>query len=152
MATVTFLGAAQEVTGSCHLLESPALGRVLLDCGMHQGGRDIKRLADEHFQFNPAQIDAVILSHVHIDHSGLLPKLIRDGFNGPIYCTQASNDLLGIMLYDSVSLYTRDLKYQNLRRARKGKKALAAEYTKKDVNTVLKLLKPCSYASASSIS
>jgi len=152
MATLSFLGAAQEVTGSCHLLESPALGRVLLDCGMHQGGRDIKRLANEDFQFDPAQIDAVILSHVHIDHSGLLPKLVGNGFNGPIYCTKASSELLGIMLYDSVGLYLRDLEYQNLRRARRGEPALEAEYTKKEVKHALTLLKPCPYNSVDSLS
>ena len=149
---VEFLGAAGEVTGSCHLLESPALGRVLLDCGMHQGGRDIKRLANEDFQFDSVQIDAVILSHVHIDHSGLLPKLVGNGFNGPIYCTKASSELLGIMLYDSVGLYLRDLEYQNLRRARRGEPALEAEYTKKEVKHVLTLLTPCPYNSVDSLS
>ena len=75
MATITFLGAAQEVTGSCHLLESPALGSVLLDCGMHQGGDAVERIQDEEFAFEPASIDAVLLSHAHLDHCGMLPKL-----------------------------------------------------------------------------
>jgi metallo-beta-lactamase family protein len=119
---------------------------------MHQGGSAIERLANEHFQFDPTQIDAVILSHVHIDHSGLLPKLVGGGFNGPIYCTKASSELLGIMLYDSVGLYLRDLEYQNLRRARKGEPAQKAEYTKKEVKQVLKLLKPCPYISVNSLS
>ena len=77
MATITFYGAAQEVTGSCHLLESPSIGRVLLDCGMHQGGDAVERIRDEEFQFDPAEIDAVVLSHAHLDHSGLLPRLKR---------------------------------------------------------------------------
>ena len=70
MATITFFGAAQEVTGSCHLLEGPGVGRVLLDCGMHQGGDAVDRIQDEEFAFDPATIDAVVLSHAHLDHSG----------------------------------------------------------------------------------
>ena len=77
MATIQFLGAAQEVTGSCHMLHSAAVGRVLLDCGMHQGGDAVERLSQEWFGFDPAEIDAVILSHAHLDHSGLLPKLVH---------------------------------------------------------------------------
>ncbi len=145
MATIKFLGAAQEVTGSCHLLESPALGRVLLDCGMHQGGSAIKRIADERFQFDPEQIDAVVLSHAHIDHSGLLPKLVHDGFSGTIYCTEASAELLDIMLNDSVNLYQRDLDKQNVRRARKGQKPLQPQFVIEDVQQVLKLCRPHPY-------
>ena len=117
MASVRFLGAAQEVTGSCHLLSSPAVGKVLLDCGMHQGGDAVDRLRDERFGFQPAEIDAVILSHAHIDHSGLLPKLVSEGFRGPIYCTRATADLLQVMLNDAAGLYERDLERENLRRA-----------------------------------
>ena len=94
MATITFHGAAQEVTGSCHLLDSPALGRVLLDCGVRQGGDALGRIQDEGFPFEPGSIDAVILSHVHLDHSGLLPTLVKQGFDGPIYCTDSSRGLL----------------------------------------------------------
>lgn len=137
MATITFLGAAQKVTGSCHLLESNATGQVLLDCGMHQGGDTIERLKSEDFQFNPAQISAVVLSHAHLDHSGLLPKLAHQGFRGAIYCTEATRDLLEIMLKDSAGLYLRDLERENLRRARKGKPAIQPEYSKHDVKQVL---------------
>ena len=105
MATIRFIGAAQEVTGSCHLLESTALGKILLDCGMHQGRDAIDRLKSESFAFDPTEIDAVILSHAHLDHSGLLPKLVHDGFTGHIYCTEASIDLLEIMLLDSLGIY-----------------------------------------------
>ncbi|MCF7982192.1 MAG: MBL fold metallo-hydrolase [Pseudomonadales bacterium] len=145
MATLKFLGAAQEVTGSCYLLESPALGRIILDCGMHQGGDAVERINKEQFEFDPAQIDAVILSHAHLDHSGLLPKLVHEGFLGPIYCTEATADLLDIMLKDSVGLYQRDLDRHNLRRARKGLKALKPEYLKKDVFKVLTLCQPQPY-------
>ena len=81
MAKVTCLGAAQEVTGSCHLLESEATGSVILDCGMHQGGDAIKRIQKDNFDFNINELDAVILSHAHLDHSGLLPKLVSKGFS-----------------------------------------------------------------------
>ena len=145
MATLKFIGAAQEVTGSCYLLESTALGRVILDCGMHQGGSAIERLADEHFTFSPQEIDAVILSHAHLDHSGLLPRLVHDGFKGPIYCTEATADLLKIMLLDSVNIYENDLKRTNLRRARKGEKPLKPQYVKSDVTKTLKRCKPQRY-------
>lgn len=137
MATLTFLGAAQEVTGSCHLLESSALGRVLLDCGMHQGGDAVVRVSKEHFHFDPASIDAVILSHAHLDHSGMLPKLVHEGFGGPIYCTAASADLLRILLKDAVGLYQRDLERENIRRARAGRKLIKPEYDMEDVEETL---------------
>ena len=89
MATITFLGAAQEVTGSCHLLEGPGVGHVLLDCGMHQGGDAVQRIQDEEFAFDPGTIDAVILSHAHLDHSGLLPRLYHEGFRGVRYFAPA---------------------------------------------------------------
>ena len=145
MATLKFLGAAQEVTGSCYLLESSVFGKILLDCGMHQGGDDSNHDKDDNFAFNPAVIDAVVLSHAHIDHSGLLPKLVHDGFKGSIYCTEATAELLDIMLRDSVSLYERDLERENVYRARKGKELLEAKYVKADVEKVLKLCRTQEY-------
>lgn len=145
MARLTFLGAAQEVTGSCYLLESPALGRVLLDCGMHQGGDAVKRLQKDNFDFDPASIDAVILSHAHLDHSGLLAKLVHQGFSGPIHCTSATADLLAIMLRDAAGLYERDLERINLVRRRKGRRALHADYSMADVDRLLKLCQRHSY-------
>ena len=109
MPTLTCFGAAREVTGSCHLLESAGEFRLLLDCGMHQGGDDVKSAEQEKIQFDPRSIDAVVLSHGHLDHSGLLPKLVRQGFSKPIYCTSATADLLKILLWDSWGLYQRDL-------------------------------------------
>lgn len=137
MATLTFFGAAQEVTGSCHLLESPSLGRVLLDCGLHQGGDAIKRIQDEHFVFDPAAIDAVILSHGHLDHSGLLPKLYHDGFRGRVLCTHATAELLKVMLMDSVGLYLRDLERENLRNSRRGRPLVYPVYDQGDVTAIL---------------
>lgn len=137
MATLTFLGAAQEVTGSCHQLRSDSTGTLLLDCGMHQGGDAVDRVRDEQFKFDPAAIDAVVLSHAHLDHSGLLPKLIHEGFSGPILCTHSTLELLDIMLRDSVGLYLRDLEHKNLRNARRGKPEEPADFTLEDVEQVL---------------
>ena len=145
MADLTFLGAAQEVTGSCHLLESPALGRVLLDCGMHQGGDAVERIQDEQFDFDPTNIDAVLLSHAHLDHSGLLPRLYREGFRGEIVCTGATAELLDVMLHDSVGLYLRDLERSNVRRARRGLPPVDAVFGQEDVTGVLSLCKGCAY-------
>lgn len=145
MATLQFLGAAQEVTGSCYLLKSPVLGSFLLDCGMHQGGSATERISDEQFSFDASQIDGVVLSHAHLDHSGLLPKLVHDGFRGPIYCTKATADLLEILLHDSASLYLRDLEYKNRRLERRGKKLQQPVYDKNDVVKALKLCETESY-------
>ncbi len=152
MATIKFLGAAQEVTGSCHLLESPGTGKILLDCGMHQGGKAIERQEKEQFAFEPREIDAVVLSHAHLDHSGLLPKLVHEGFDGPIYCTKATSELLGIMLRDSYGLYKRDLERKNLRNKRRGDKPVKASYTEKDVTRALSLCEPKPYEQAFPIS
>lgn len=145
MATITFYGAAQEVTGSCHMLESPACGKVLLDCGLHQGGDAVERIHNERFAFNPADIDAVVLSHAHLDHCGMLPLLVHRGFEGPIYCTRATADLLPIMLHDAAGLYLRDLERDNLRARRKGRKEREPIYDMGDVEEVLARLKAIPY-------
>lgn len=145
MATITFHGAAQEVTGSCHLLESPAIGRVLIDCGMHQGGDAVERIQDERFDFDPGSIDAVLLSHAHLDHSGMLPRLFHEGFRGGIYCTRATAELLDVMLHDSVGLYLRDLERTNVRNARRGRPEIEAVFDMDDVEGVLGLCRGHSF-------
>jgi metallo-beta-lactamase family protein len=145
MATITFFGAAQEVTGSCHLVESPAIGRVLLDCGMRQGGDDRDDADEKHFDFAPDSIDALILSHAHIDHSGMIPLLVHKGFKGPIYCTRATCRLLKVMLEDAVGIYEKDFEYENLRRLRRGDKPLKPAWTRDDVHKALKLCEPIRY-------
>src|SRR6478609_8333261 len=110
--TVTFLGAAQTVTGSMHLLEA-AGQRVLLDCGMFRGPRDEARQRNSRFPFEPTSIDAVILSHAHVDHCGNLPNLIRQGFSGPIYCTPATRALAAVMLGDAAKIQEEDANYLN---------------------------------------
>ncbi len=145
MASLRFLGAAQQVTGSCYLLETPYLGKVLLDCGMHQGGDDVHRLGKEAFAFDPTTIETLFLSHAHLDHSGLIRLLVHNGFEGDIYCTNGSSKLLPVMFNDAVGLYERDLKHENRRRQRKGKKLLEPIYTKQDVEKALSLIKPLRY-------
>ncbi len=134
---IQFFGAAQTVTGSKHLLTLESGYKVLLDCGMFQGmgPEGIKRNQD--FGFDAAEVDCVILSHAHIDHSGLLPKLYAEGFNGKIYCTPATADLCGIMLRDSAFIQVSDLKYINRRRAKKGESLLNPLYTMEDAEAVL---------------
>ena len=152
MATIKFFGAAQEVTGSCHLLESPSIGRILLDCGMHQGGGRTNRINGEGFLFDPATIDAVVLSHAHLDHSGMLPKLVSEGFRGPIHCADATADLLKIMLFDSFGIYTNDLARENRQLARKGKLLLEPDYTEEDVEKALSLCQTHRYQQAFTLS
>ncbi|MGD8711345.1 MAG: MBL fold metallo-hydrolase, partial [Thiohalophilus sp.] len=102
MPNLQFLGATGEVTGSAYLLRTEH-STILLECGMHQGhGADEANEAE--FAFRVADIDAVVLSHAHLDHSGLLPKLVKQGYRGPIYMTQATHDLVDIMLHDAAFL------------------------------------------------
>ena len=145
MATIRFLGAAQEVTGSCHLLQSASFGRILLDCGLQQGGDALERMSGGWTGFTPADIDAVILSHAHMDHSGLLPKLVHDGFRGPIYCTPATAELLVIMLHDAAGLYERDLERETRQRLRRGLPPLVPEYSSADVEKALRACRSHSY-------
>lgn len=106
--TLTSYGAAGEVTGSKHLLETPTGSRILLDCGLFQGKREVAAHKNCDFGFNPGSIDAVIISHAHIDHTGLLPKLAKDGFKGPIYATQGTVELCEPMLMDSARIQRED--------------------------------------------
>lgn len=141
---IRFLGAAREVTGSCYLIETPDL-RFLVDCGMVQGGREAPARNRKPFDFDPQKIDFVLLTHAHIDHSGLLPKLTRAGFNGPIYTTEATANLLGVMLPDSAHIQEADAE-RAMRKARRGKGAAAAPiYTKKDAQDCLRQVRAVSY-------
>ena len=97
---IKFLGAASSVTGSCYLITTDQR-KILLDCGMFQGSDDMDEWNKEPFDFNPEELDVVLLSHAHIDHSGRLPLLVKRGFKGKIYCTDATADLLEVMLRDS---------------------------------------------------
>ena len=148
--SLTSLGGAQEVTGSCHLLEV-AGRRILLDCGMHQGSDAVSRMKKETFQFDPRRIDAVVLSHAHLDHSGLLPRLVRKGYRGPIYCTGPTRNLLAVMLEDAANIYLRDLEQQNLRRKRKGAREQKSEYDMDDVLHALEQCQPLDYYQSAAV-
>lgn len=113
---ITFCGAAGEVTGSQHLIECGKL-KVLLDCGLFQGHRAESRRKNETFFHNPADLDAVILSHAHIDHCGNLPGLYREGYRGPVLCTEATADVADIMLQDSVHIQAEDARHLEKQRA-----------------------------------
>src|SRR5271167_2883809 len=116
-ATVTFWGAARTVTGSMHCVD--ACGQtLLLDCGLFQGHRAESRRRNQEFPFRPKDIDAVLLSHAHVDHCGNLPNLVRQGFAGPIYCTPATRALAAVMLGDAAKIQEEDANYLNRKRAK----------------------------------
>ncbi len=127
---VTFFGAAQSVTGSMHLVES-ANQRILLDCGLHRGPRDEARTLNRHFPFDPTALDAVILSHAHVDHCGNLPNLVKQGYQGPIYCTPATRDLIAVMLADSARIQEEDAAVAGVV-GRRGPSSRAPLYTRSD--------------------
>src|SRR5688500_5292932 len=112
MATLTFLGAARTVTGSKYLLEHGGR-RVLVDCGLFQGLKQLRLRNWDPFPLDPAAVDAVVLTHAHIDHSGYLPALARLGFRGAVYATEATRDLCGLLLPDSGHLQEEDAFYAN---------------------------------------
>lgn len=113
---IGFWGAAGTVTGSRFLLDG-SLGRILVDCGMFQGGKQIRKRNWEQFPAEPASINAVILTHAHIDHSGFLPAFVRDGFSGPIYCTPATAELLELLLRDSAHLQEEEARFANKKKS-----------------------------------
>ncbi|WP_395336678.1 MBL fold metallo-hydrolase [Novosphingobium sp. BL-8H] len=129
--TLTFNGAARTVTGSCHLFD---LGgrRLLVDCGLFQGSRTLEGLNAAPLPFKPKEIDAVILTHAHIDHSGLLPRLVAEGFTGPIWCTGPTADLLEFMLADAGRIQEADTARRNHRRDRAGETPFQPLYTEAD--------------------
>ncbi len=136
MMEIEFVGAAREVTGSCHLIRAGGQ-RILLDCGLIQGPpREEKRNRDP-FPFDPAAIDAVILSHAHIDHSGRIPLLVRDGFRGPVYCHPACLDLGRIMLKDAAYLNEKETDWLNRKRERKDLPLIEPLYTMQDAERAL---------------
>lgn len=128
---IQFWGAARTVTGSMHLVEAHGR-RLLLDCGLYQGRRKEAFERNRSMPFDASTIDAVILSHAHIDHSGNLPSLVRAGFRGCIYATSATRDLCAYMLVDSAHIQEQDVKYVNRRRRRKGQTPFEPLYTKED--------------------
>ncbi|MBP3400250.1 MAG: MBL fold metallo-hydrolase [Selenomonadales bacterium] len=141
---LTFCGAAQVVTGSCFLLETEGK-KYLIDCGMFQGSKTVRSYNYRDFLFAPNSIDAVLLTHAHIDHSGLLPKLCRQGFKGMIYTTKATRDLCAIMLPDSAHIQEYDAMQENRKRERNGKEAVQPMYTVDDAYACLQHFKAVHY-------
>ena len=132
-----FCGAAGTTTGSQHLLEVNGQ-KILLDCGLYQGRRKEAYDKNKEFLFNPAELDAVVLSHAHIDHSGNLPNLTNSGFSGPIYATFATRDLCSVMLPDSAKIQKYDLEWINKRRKRDGMEPAQELYTMQDAEQCLR--------------
>lgn len=141
---VQFWGAAQTVTGSMHLVHFGDK-RILLDCGLYQGKRSEAYDRNRKLPFDAKSIDAVILSHAHIDHTGNLPSLIRAGYRGPIYATSATRDLCAIMLLDSAKIQTSDVKYVNKKRAKQGLKAFKPLYETVHAVETLRLFRTVEY-------
>lgn len=142
--SIQFVGAAGEVTGSCHLI-TVGNQRLLLDCGMIQGGHQDEARNREPFPFDPRSIDAVVLSHAHIDHSGRLPLLVKNGFRGPIYTHRASRDLCRVMLLDTAFLNEKDADWENKKRERKGLEHIEPLFTVNDAKIALRRFKGLVY-------
>lgn len=142
--TIRFCGAARTVTGSCYLFES-ASGRFLVDCGLFQGQKTLKELNYGAFPFRPSDIDAVLLTHAHIDHSGLLPKLVRNGFAGHILATRGTIDLCSYMLPDAGSIQESEVAALNRRNAARGRAEVVPIYTQADAVASLQLFTPVDY-------
>ncbi|MFO1109162.1 MAG: MBL fold metallo-hydrolase [Bradyrhizobium sp.] len=144
--TLRFCGAARTVTGSCYLIET-ASGRFLIDCGLFQGQKTLKELNYGAFPFRPADIDAVLLTHAHIDHSGMLPKLVREGFEGNILATRGTIDLCSWMLPDAGSIQEAEVAALNRRNAARGRGDVTPIYTQADAVASLRQFRPVDYES-----
>lgn len=141
---IQFCGASSGVTGSCHLITTENY-KILLDCGQFQGGKAQEALNYEEFPFNPAEIDYLILSHAHIDHCGRIPLLVKRGFRGDIYCTDATADLLDVMLKDSGYIHEKEAEWKNRKNERAGRAFVEPLYTFNDAVESLKFVKPVLY-------
>lgn len=150
MASLKFIGATQQVTGSCYLLET-ANSTVLLECGMYQGSHQDESRNRQAFPFDISQLDAVIISHTHLDHCGLLPKLVKDGYQGPVFMTPATNDLIEVMLNDAAFLAMKDVEWENRQLLRAGKELIEPLYTDKDVAETLRLREVHPYAQSTNV-
>lgn len=141
---IKFCGAAEGVTGSCHLLATDS-HKILLDCGQYQGGKAQDEMNFMPFPFAVNDVEAVVLSHAHIDHCGRLPLLVKRGYEGPIYTTKATADLLEVMLKDSAYIHEKEAEWKNKKADRLGRKHVEPLYTIEDAEDALKLVKPVLY-------
>ncbi|WP_374165814.1 MBL fold metallo-hydrolase RNA specificity domain-containing protein [Arcticibacter sp. MXS-1] len=143
--TITFHGAARCVTGSKHLIKLNNGTQILLDCGLFQGmGQETDEL-NGHFGFDPGKVDYLILSHAHIDHCGLIPRMVAEGFKGTIFCTAPTMDLARVLLNDSAGIQQQDADYLNEDRKKKGLKLIEPLYTEDDVMEAMRLFKIVDY-------
>ncbi|WP_462324376.1 MBL fold metallo-hydrolase RNA specificity domain-containing protein [Desulfoplanes sp.] len=142
---VKFCGAARTVTGSCYILGA-AGHRFAVDCGMHQGNREIEKRNQNRIDvYQPDVLSFVLLTHAHIDHSGLLPHIVRNGFSGPIYTTPPTRDLLEIMLKDSAHIQEMEARWENKRRQRHGKEPVDPLYDQEDAQRTIPMIEPVDY-------
>lgn len=141
---IQFCGASTGVTGSCHLVTTEH-HKILLDCGQFQGGKAMEAMNYEAFPFDPAEIDYMVLSHAHIDHCGRIPLLVKRGFKGDIYCTDATADLLEVMLKDSGYIHEKEAEWKNRKNERAGRPLVEPLYTCNDAVESLKFVKPVLY-------
>lgn len=144
--TLRFCGAARTVTGSCYLVET-ASGALLIDCGLFQGQKTLKELNYAAFPFRPSDIRAVLLTHAHIDHSGMLPKLVREGFEGSIFATRGTADLCSWMLPDAGNIQEAEVATLNRRNAARGRADVTPIYTQADAVASLRSFRPVDYES-----
>jgi metallo-beta-lactamase family protein len=142
---ITFHGAAQTVTGSKHLIQLNNGTKILLDCGLFQGQGSHTDEMNRDFGFDPKSVNYLVLSHAHIDHSGLIPRLVAQGFTGDIICTPATYSLCKILLQDSAKIQENDIRYANKRRAKNGQKLFEPLYTMQDALTALAFFKKVKY-------
>jgi metallo-beta-lactamase family protein len=142
---IQFLGATETVTGSKHLVKTENGFTILLDCGLYQGmGKETETL-NRNLDVTASEIDVVILSHAHIDHSGNLPLLVKNGFLGSIFCTPPTLEVVEVLLYDSAKIHESDIKYVNKKREKRGEEPLVPLYTSKDVDHCMKHFKTVPY-------
>ena len=141
---IKFLGAALSVTGSCHLVTTDHC-KFLLDCGLFQGSEALEELNYQAFDFNPEEIDFMILSHAHVDHCGRIPLLVKQGFKGQIYCTGATAEIADIMLQDSGNIHEMDAKWINKRTTRSGQRQVHPLYTQEDAARCTQYFFPVAY-------
>ena len=141
---IQFMGAARTVTGSCHVIETEHC-RFAVDCGMHQGNSEIDKRNYASRDYRPDELDFILLTHAHIDHSGLVPRMVREGFNGPVYCTEPTLDLLRIMLLDSAHIQVMETEWASRKRARRSLPEIAPLYDEADAADAIALLRSTPY-------
>ena len=141
---IKFLGAAMSVTGTCHLITTDKY-KILLDCGQFQGSKALEELNEKEFGFDPLEIDFMLLSHAHIDHSGRIPLLVKRGYKGKIYCTDATADLAEIMLKDSGYIHEKEAEWTSRKAERSGKPKVEPLYTLEDAERSVQYLEPVIY-------